>query len=403
MSANSSLGIPGAPAMPEPFWRKLRSADRPRELVLIICFVLLLLMFSVTALVSRLYHKKIHTLADQWFAQGEAAFHAGSARLAVTDYQNALVYSPNNSVFQLHLALALAAAGRLEEARAYLINLLAESPGSGQINLELARISAREGARLDAVRYYHSAIYGVWDTDPIVQRWNVRKELCGFLLDRGDVADAQPEILALAQDVPAGDLDRQKQAGAFLLRAGLWPRALQEFESILKQSRHDQDALVGAAIASYQLNQYSQALDYFDRLRGEEPLPENAEGMLQASRQVEAADPFRRGLSAGERAKRAAAALASASSRVADCARQHGETLPQTPPETDIQKLYATQQSMARDWSELNLARHPDRVDPAVSLAFQMEDAAAQQCGDPQQGTDRILRMLERSREGAAP
>ncbi len=139
---------------------------RPRELVLIICFVLLLLMFSVTALVSRLYHKKIHTLADQWFAQGEAAFHAADARSAISDYHNALVYSPNNSIFQLHLAQALAAAGRLDEARSYLINLLAESPGNGEINLEFARISAREGARLDAVRYYHSAIYGVWDADP---------------------------------------------------------------------------------------------------------------------------------------------------------------------------------------------------------------------------------------------
>jgi tetratricopeptide (TPR) repeat protein len=402
MSADSSVGVAGSQSAPTSFWRRPGAANRPRELVLIICFVLLLLMFSVTAVVSRLYHKKIHTLADQWFAQGETAFHAGDDKSAVSDYRNALVYSPNNSIFQLHLARALAAAGRLDEARSYLINLLAESPGNGEINLDLARISAREGAWLEAVRYYHSAIYGVWDVDPLVRRWNVRKELCGFLLDRGDVADAQPEVLALAQEVPSGDLERQKEAGDLLLRAGSWTRALQEFQSILKQSRHDPDAIAGAAVASYQLSKYEQALQYFDRLHGEKPLPGNVEGMLQASRQVEAADPFRKGLSAGERAQRAAAAVAAATSRATDCAHERGEALSQKPPATDMQKLYSTEQGMAGDWSEANLARHPDRIDAAMSLVFQMEDVAAQQCGEPQQGQDRILRMLGRSREGAS-
>jgi len=382
------------------FLRKPVSSNRPRELVLIICFILLVLLFSVTAVVSRLYHRKIHTLADQWYAQGDAAFHAGDAKTAIIDYRNALGYSPNNSVFQLHLAQALVSAARFEEARSYLVNLLAESPGSGEINLELARISSRQRAWLDAVRYYHSAIYGVWDADPLVQRWNVRKELCQFLLDRGDAAGAQPEVLALAQEVPSGK--RQKEAAALLLRTGLWTRALQDFQAILKQSRGDQDALVGAAIASYQLNKYAQALDYFERLHRSAALDQNAEGMLQTSRQVEMADPFRRGLSAAERATRAAAALAQATSRVSDCSRQHGEAISQTPPVTDLQMLYATAQGMSKDWTEANLARHPDRIDAALSLAFQMEDAAAQQCGEPQNGTDRILWLLDRSRQGAA-
>ena len=136
MAADSIGGITGEHVDEQDaqaaFWRKPVPANRPRELVLIICFVLLLLMFSVTALVSRLYHRKIHSLADQWYAQGDAAFHAGDAKTAILDYRNALVYSPNNSVFQLHLAQALVSAARFEEARSYLINLLAESPGITQ-------------------------------------------------------------------------------------------------------------------------------------------------------------------------------------------------------------------------------------------------------------------------------
>ena len=68
-----------------------------REVVLVLCVLTLILLFSLTAFLSRQYHKKIHTLADDWFAAGEERFQAGDPNGALTDYQNALVYSPNNT------------------------------------------------------------------------------------------------------------------------------------------------------------------------------------------------------------------------------------------------------------------------------------------------------------------
>src|SRR6204780_3387630 len=122
-----------------------------RELVLLLCVLALMGMLALTALFSRLYHKKVHTLADAMFAQGEADEQAaqqmaGEAKtaqlkLALTDYRNALAYNPGNPMFQFHLAKALAAAGRDDEARSYLVNLLSEAPGSGEINLELAPLA----------------------------------------------------------------------------------------------------------------------------------------------------------------------------------------------------------------------------------------------------------------------
>src|SRR5271170_708162 len=99
-----------------------------RELVLILCVLALVLMLALTALLSRLYHKKIHTLADAMFAQGEADEQAGQVKAALTDYRNALAYNPTNPPFQFHLAKALAAAERDQEARSYLLNTLSESP-----------------------------------------------------------------------------------------------------------------------------------------------------------------------------------------------------------------------------------------------------------------------------------
>jgi tetratricopeptide (TPR) repeat protein len=142
--------------------------------------------------------------------EGEEAFQSGDATRALSDYRSALVYAPNNPRFQFHLARALAATGRDDEARSYLLNLLLESPGSGEVNLELARIAARKGAMSDAVENYHRAIYGVWEHNPILMRWNVRHELCEFLLGRSAESEAEPEIIALAQDTPSADKNRKK-------------------------------------------------------------------------------------------------------------------------------------------------------------------------------------------------
>ena len=195
-----------------------------RELVLLLCVLALVLFLALTALLSRLYHKKIHTLADAMYAQGEADEQANNFNAALNDYRNALVYNPGNLRFQFHLAKALAAAGRDEEARSYLLNLLSESPGSGEVNLELARVAAHSNSMADAMRYYQSAIYGEWNSDPIGMRWQVRRELCQFLLDRGAVKQAAPEVIALAENTPADDLPRQQIVAIRIERQPQLPR-----------------------------------------------------------------------------------------------------------------------------------------------------------------------------------
>lgn len=384
------------------------AAGYAREVVLIICAILLIVLFGVTALVTRLYHKRVHALADTWFTRGESTFQSGNASLALVDYRNALVYSPNNPIFQLHLAQALAASNREEEASTYLVNLLAESPGSGEINLELARISAHRNEFLSAVRYYHSAIYGVWEGDPLVKRWNVRRELSEYLLDRGDVMDAQPEVIGLAQEVPAGDIERQKEAGAFLLRTELWDRALHEFQSVLKFNRRDDDALAGAGTAEFQLGQYARALGFFEKLPREKEDDPQISSMFEVCRQFVDANPLEEGLSKQEKAKRTVAALAQATSRIAECAHQHGESISEpnqasgqslgkSPSVDDLQKLAAASRDNARNWTEVNLGLHPDRANDAMKIVFQMENAAAQSCGEPPMGPDRILWLIGRN------
>src|ERR1700758_5876826 len=123
-----------------------------REIVLLTSLVLLLVFVIFTAFAARMYHKQYHVLGDEWFARGDQEFHSGNAAAALSDYRNALLYSPGNTNFQFHLAKALAATGRNDEARAYLVTLLSDSPGSGETNLELARIAPAGGPKNEPER-----------------------------------------------------------------------------------------------------------------------------------------------------------------------------------------------------------------------------------------------------------
>jgi predicted Zn-dependent protease len=378
-----------------------------RELVLLLCVLALMVMLALTALFSRLYHKKIHTLADSMFAQGEADEQgaqqmAGQAQaaqlmLVLTDYRNALAYNPSNPLFQFHLAKALAAAGHGDEARSYLLNLLSESPGSGEVNLELARVAAHNNSMADAMRYYQGAIYGEWDADPIGMRWQIRRELCEFLLNRGAVKQAAPEVIALSQNTSLDDAARLKIVAQLLLRTQQWNHALDAYRTLLAADPNDEDSLAGAGQAAFELGQYVTAMQYFDRLpraRREQP---DLLNLFEMTGRILAADPFLSGLSAEVRAQRAANALALAQTRAENCARQTGQSLEQTPPRTDLQRVYQQSKELQQDWTPRYLERFPDRLDAAMAYVFSMENAAAAACGEPQ-GDDRALWLLGRSR-----
>jgi tetratricopeptide (TPR) repeat protein len=371
----------------------------PRAAVLLSCLVLLLVLLALTAFISRMYHKKVHTLADDWFAAGESDFQNGDAAQAVVDYRNALVYSPGNPIFQLHLAQSLMLAGRVNEAQSYLLSLLTVSPADGEINLDLAR--AAKDSMPDALRYYHGAIYGVWQHDPVVMRWNVRRELCEYLLARSTIAQAQPEIIALAQDVPPGEIDSQKTAAALLLRGKLWSRALDAYRAILAVHKHDEDALAGAGIAAFQMGDYARARSYFGELSPQRQSAPDVSQLLAEAGDVEAENPFARELSSDERARRALAAIARAESRLSQCSQQMGQPILATPPVTQLQKLYAEIEAAKGKWNRPVFARDPSAIDAAMQWVFQAESAAARQCGEPQDAADRALLLIAQSQTGA--
>ena len=368
-----------------------------REMVLLLCVLSLLVLFSFTAFVSRMYHKKVHMLADDWFAAGEERFQAGDTAAALTDYRNALVYSPNNTKFQFHLAEALGAAGRYDQARPYLLALLSESPGSGEVNLQLARIAVANNARADALRYYQGAIYGEWRDDSISMRWQIRRELCAYLIAKGDYNQAVPAVLDLAENTPENEPARLKIVGQLLLQTQQWSRAQALYRSLLQVDRYDEEALAGAGRAAFELGEFSAAIEDFNRLSPERRTQADLAPAVEMAHRVQAMSPYLAGLSAQVKAQRAANALSLAQGRAQSCARQVGLSLVETPPRTDLQVAYATTETMAPSWRLRDLQSFPDRLDSAMQTTFEIENAAATACGEPQ-GENRALWLLGHSR-----
>jgi tetratricopeptide (TPR) repeat protein len=375
-----------------------------REAVLVSCCASLLALLAITAFINRMYHKKIHTMAESWAALADQSAKDGDLSSAISEYRNALVYSPNNAEFQFHLAQALAATGKNDnEAQNYLLNLWAESPGNGPINLELARVAShKKDAYAEALRYYHSAIDGEWASNPVARRWDVRKELCEYLLHIGKVEQARVELMALADNTPTDDVQEQLVVGRMLLRAQDWNHAMNIFRPLASAEHPSQDAIAGAGTAAFNLGMYAAARDYFQRLPADRRGSPDIAAMLAVIHDVLAADPYLSGLSAKERAGRAENAVGAAMARAQSCVATNPKSTPNGPVARSIAQLQqnlAQFERMQKDWNLHNLTSFPDRLDDAMSLAFATESAAATACGEPQ-GKDRALWLLGRTRLG---
>jgi hypothetical protein len=121
--------------------------------------------------------------------------------------------------------------------------------------------------------------------------------------------------------------------------------------------------------------------------------------MHEISRSVLSLNPFAPGLSPDEKAKRTAEAIAVAQARANACERQDGGASSPGASGSTLASVMAKSNQNAADWTARNLRKYPERIEPAMSSVFALEDAAAGQCGEPQ-GADYTLWLIGRSRAG---
>lgn len=356
--------------------------DRARGVhVLVWLAIALAPAFSVTAFVTAAHREHQRTLAHEWDTRGQIALENGRPAAAVEAFRNALRFAREDRDLRLRLGESLAAAGRIAEARAYLLGLWQDQPGSGRVNLQLARLAARLGSVAEASRYYHDAIEGAWADNAEERRRAVRLELGEYLVSEGAGDLAEVELIALAADLPS-ERASQLQIADLLSRAGMHRRALALFDQILEDAPNDVAALTGAADASLALGNHAAVVRYLRRIPNRRIAPEAAE-MLEVSMLVLELDPYARGLRARSRAARALRVLEAADARLRGC-------LAQAP---DLEPLQQETAAALKAHSRNALARDPDAIDAVIALAFRAARTAEGRCGPPAP-IDRALLLL---------
>ncbi len=221
-------------------------------------------LFTATVFLFRSFSNLRAQLAQRWLGRGEAALHSGHPELAVEDLRSALAYSPGARAIEVELAEALAGAGRTQEATSYFNTLWEAEPGNGIINLQLARLAAKQHDPDGALEHYHAAIYGTWEGDGSVRRRDVRLELTNYLISLQRFNHARAELLIALGNAPDDPAIKLQIAG-LMEKAGDAANASAIYKSLLQHGAPNLAALEGAGRTAFALGYFAQARDYLEK------------------------------------------------------------------------------------------------------------------------------------------
>ena len=347
--------------------------------------------FGVLAL-SKFFDTRQSARADEYFQRGTLALRSNHPEMAVNDFHASLTYSRDSYATQLSLAQALLALNRTEEALQYLVNLWQREPENGMVNFELARIYAGKGDASQALRYYHNAIYAIWNQNQDVVRRSVRMELIDFLLARQMHGQAESELIALQNNMP-NDPDMTAKVGKLFLQVPDYERALALFVRSLKLKRQNPDALAGAGQAAFELGRYKVAERYLKAAVAANPSDTTSAQLLQTAHLVLAMDPYNMRLSRMQRTADVKDALATADARLSACLTQ----MTAGPSRSTFQSLTSRLAQVQQKVKKTSI--DSDSVDEAMTVVFDIEQQTNNTCGPPT-GKDLALLLISREDEG---
>jgi tetratricopeptide (TPR) repeat protein len=406
----------------------------------------LITLFATTALLAVLtnylyqsYASHQVELANRWLERGQQAMRNGKPQVAIDALSSALAYAPGQRTIQIQLAEALASAGRLQEASVYFNALLETQQGDGLINLQLARLAARQGNESQAVENYQRAIYGSWEGDGYVRRRSVRLELINYLISQKRLDQARNELLVASGNAPDDDITLQLDIARTMEQAQDPSDALNLYKKILRHHASLREALEGAGRTAFQLGRYLEAKRYLAHaLEGpgvdqEAPaaIAQSRDRLAETTRLLQLYPSSRAGL--GERSNRILEDRKLAMARLAECtqdkaAAKDSAAAPQsqpgtkpssnplaslasrfsrhTNPPTQSQPAAAPPvdplQALAERWQQLPpkisvtaLEKDPELTQTQIQLIYDTEIVTQAVCGAPAGDDALLLRIAQ--------
>jgi tetratricopeptide (TPR) repeat protein len=371
------------------------TAQREAVVSLVLSVIAIAAFAGVLGLTTR-FHSWQASLAERMYGRGERDLQNGQARAAIEDFRSALSFDRDNSLYQFRLAQALEAEGRFEEAESYLMNLWDHQPQNGMVNVQLARLAGHRDAVNQALRYYHNAIYGIWENQPDENRRAARLELIEYLLKRNARAQVQSELIAMQAGLPPDPRLHLRIAELFF-QIDDYENAFAQFRQVLPLDRGNVQAAAGAGEAAFNLGRYRTAVRYLETAVTANHKDEVSRKNLNTANLILESNPFRRNVSLSERKRRVQNAFRSASARLNECMHGRGESTSSGATESSVEKLY-TQETGLKLRLHGRALDDPDFRENVMDFVFEVEEQT-EHCGSPT-GLDQALLLIGRNREG---
>ena len=384
-------------------WTLPKLVSRSAPIILLVLTLAAAVSFAAVGHLVARFNANQQARGRRLYAEGLADANAGRYDQAIAELRAALTCEPTNSQYQLSLARTLRDSNdprRLDEAESYLLALWQRAPQDAAVNLALARVAAHRGSIEDATRYYHNAMYGVWNSDADANRKKARIELIEFLLKKGAADKAESELLALATALPS-DPASHLQAAQLFEQAQDYTSEFAQYREVLHLDPTNPEALAGAGQAAYRSGNYVSAHHYLEEAAKANPQDANSRQLFATTDLILRANPFRSHISDAERNRRIAAAFAQAEKRLTECAQQKGIDPNAATPATPLSALQSRWMVTKPDLARLRSPGETDLPDSIMDVVFQIEQQTASICGPPQV-LDLALLLISQKREAAS-
>lgn len=367
--------------------RRTEASVIKREIIVLVLLVAVVVAgYFLTRYTARANRDRRQQDAATLYDLGRQQLQAGNTSDAIPALRQALALDNGNRSLRFALAGALGEAGDHESARQVLLGIRETSPEDPVVNLELARLNAREdNASPEAARYYQSALYGTWTgSDADARRRAVRMELIQFLLSHQQRERALSELLALSTTVP-DDPASHNEVGRLFLLAGEPRRGLDQFQRSLQLDAANEAARSGAGEAAFDAGDYAAAIRYLnDAASGSK-----SHDLRTVAELVIGRDPLRSGLSESAQYVRLSSAADRARERLEACQNDRPQLAAAVVRQLDAlaPELKKFQDSLhGRDAAPL------ETVEAGVSVVYRVEQAS-QSCRDVS-AEDRALLLI---------
>ena len=376
-------------------------------LALLSIFAVTCVLAVLTWLIFRSYSQHQSDAAARWKRRGEDALAHKNAPAAVYDLRTSLGYEQQDDPgTEIGLAEGLAEIGTprsLQEAVVYLNTLWEKEPGNGNINLQLARVLARQGQAASALEHYHAAVYGVWEGHGAVQGRQARLEMVRYQISLGRFNDARGELLiAAGNDTSTPTL---MEAAGLLAEAHFPADALHLYQEVAARRPVVLQALEGTGQMAFLLARYRTARTYLDRAlntsNAAHPLMDGAlvQKNLRIASAVMAIYPSRE-LPHRERLRRVVRAYELAHKRYMECANglggqtngpQNGRT--QIENNDQMTALGNRWQNARPRLTVAALVDNAELEQATMQLVYDTEQVTARACGEPTGEDEALLRI----------